>query len=57
MMGMGTGVSLPQFMFFYVLLSLLVEFVVARTTIRPLHNRGHVLPKRKRTNVHCQHKF
>ena len=61
MMGMGMGVSLcVLFMFFCLILSSLVEFVVFLSLgllLVSLHNRGHVLLKRQKTNVHCQHKF
>lgn len=59
--GDGDGcITLCSFMFFCSILSSLVEFVVFLSLgllLVSLHNRGHVLLKRQKTNVHCQHKF
>lgn len=52
--------NLCSFMFFCPILSSLVEFVVFLSLgllLISLHNRGYVLLTRKKTNLHCQHKF
>lgn len=52
--------NLCSFMFICPILSSLIEFVVFLSLgllLVSLHDRGHVLLKRQKTNLHCQHKF